>query len=77
MNIGEIKKKYNKLLRRYRNAERWIDDPERTKDEIDKHYGNFINIINGLNYYLGQLKKAGVDSSSKEILNGFEIKGDV
>lgn len=75
MTVNDVKKKYNQLLKRFRAAERWLDDPERTEEEINKYYQDFLSIINGLNHCLNLLKKMNVHPVTKEILEGF--KGDV
>ncbi|KXG78265.1 hypothetical protein [Thermotalea metallivorans] len=72
--MGDLKQKYNALLKRYRNAEKWIDDPARTREEIEKYYGHYLQIINGLNHYLAQLKRMGVFPTTKEILEGFILE---
>ncbi|MFT9495848.1 hypothetical protein [Anaerosolibacter sp.] len=71
--MDELKKKYNGLLKRYRNAEKWIDDPARTNEEIEKHYGNFVKVIGDLNICIKELKSSGVEMGTKEILEGFEL----
>jgi len=39
---------YEELAIRVKNAMRWLDDPERTQDEIDKWFPNFKTMFDAI-----------------------------
>jgi hypothetical protein len=70
--MKELKIKYNKVLRRYYRAVKWIDDPSRTEAEINKYYGEFLKILKQLNLLIGEIRRNGYKPTNKEILEGFD-----
>ncbi|WIF95155.1 hypothetical protein [Caminicella sporogenes] len=66
-----LKTKYNKVLRRYYKAVKWMDDEARTEAEINKYYGEFQKILEQLNAIIRELIKNGYKPTCNEILEGF------
>lgn len=66
-----IKGEYNEYLSRYKKASRWIDDPKRTMEEIEKWLPEFERIIAHLGELLLEMQKMGINYSDDEVLKGF------
>lgn len=72
--VMEIKRSYNRLLKRQQEAGKYLDNPEISQNEKEKHILMFrIEVLDPLNAYLGVLKDWGVGAAEEEILNGFPI----
>lgn len=67
----DIKAEYNNCLSRFRKASRWIDDPSRSIEEIEKWLPEFQGIINHLGELLVEMRKMGIKYTEDEVLNGF------
>lgn len=68
-----IKDEYNKFLTRFRRASKWLDDPARTPEEIEKWMPEFQGIIKHLGELLVKMQKSGIKYTQDEVLNGFKI----
>ncbi len=73
--IVEAKRSYNRILKRYREAEKFLDDPQVPQTEKDKRIITFrIEIVDVLEAYLEVLKNWGVQISDDEIMGGMKIE---
>lgn len=62
---------YNRLLEREKNAEAWLDSPERTDAEVEKWLPLFNEIVTELNRIIN---KIGLENCTKEErLFGFNV----
>lgn len=69
MTIGEAKKKYNALLKRFNNAWNWFDRENIPSERKEEFLGEYEKIVNGLNHYLNKIEVY----TNQEVLGGFEI----
>ena len=67
-NLQTLKTQYNTLLNRYKAAEAYIDDKQRTPEEIDKWMPSFLQIVKQLNLTLARI---GPHTAS-EAVHGFK-----
>jgi len=71
--INEIKRAYNRLLKREQEAGRYLDDISIPIQEREKRIPVYkIEILDPLEAYLKILKDWAVDVTDDEILNGFK-----
>ena len=63
--------KYNELLEREKKAVKWIDAPERTEAEINKHLPNYEKILADINHMIFSYGITG-----NTILQGFKYIND-
>lgn len=70
MTVVDLKKEYNKLLKRYNKACEWFDDKTISNQEKEQHLPLFKQVLTGLNYYLEKIEVY----TSQEILEGFDEK---
>lgn len=63
-----LKKQYNQLLERYYKAEKYFDRTDITEREKEKYILHFKEILNNLNYLLGEIG----EYETKNILGGFK-----
>lgn len=70
MSINDLKSHYNDLLAREKKGEAYIDDPERTSDEVEKWMPEFNKILGELNNTLGRIGSF----TSAEITHGFDLE---
>ena len=63
-----LKKQFNALLTRCNKAEKYINAPERTEEELEKWMPEFMNIIAQLSFLLEEI---GVHTED-EAINGFK-----
>lgn len=68
-NLTDLKKQFNALLERCDKAEKYIDAPERTAQELAKWEPEFVKIIAQLS---ALLEKIGVHTED-EAINGFKV----
>jgi len=68
MTISEAKKEYNKLLKRFNDANEYFDRTDISQVEKERFLPHFQQILRGLNYLLS---KIGV-YSEWEVLEGFD-----
>ena len=68
MTISEAKKEYNKLLKRFNNANKYFDRTDISQEEKEKFLPHFQQILRGLNYYLSKIEVY----SNQEVLEGFD-----
>ena len=72
--ISEVRQAYNRVLKRYREAERFMDNPGIPAGQKVKHQVTFrIEIVNVMEGYLQVLKDWGMEASPEESINGFEV----
>lgn len=67
MTITEAKKEYNSLLERFNKANNYFEKKDVSNREKEKFLNVFIEILEGLNYYLGKIEVY----TNKEVLEGF------
>lgn len=73
MQSESFKKEYNILLKRFKDAERWIDHPDRKmKDITEKIWNEYQDIIKGLSLLMQEMKKRGIKFTDDEIIGGFK-----
>lgn len=73
--INEVKRSYNRLLKRQEEAGRYLDDTSIPAQEREKHVLAFkVEIIGPLEAYLQVLKDWGITVSTNEIMGGFAIE---
>ena len=70
MGLSEMKIEYNKLLKRYHDAEKYFSKNNIGFEEKMKFYPDFQEVLKALNHYLGEIKKYE-KVSSEQILGGF------
>ena len=69
----EFKEKYDVLITRERKAEKWLDAPERTNEQIEKWLPEFTKIIVDLSKMINEYKKlTGKDMSEQLALDDFK-----
>lgn len=68
-----LKKEYNKLIKRYKTGADYLDNNGIPLEEREKWMDEFRNIIDGLNGFLKEFKKLGIETTEDEIMNGFEL----
>ena len=71
--MRELKVEYNKLVKRLQNAEKFFEgckDPE----ERDKHMPLLKEILDESQRILNELTALGVDFTSDDVLEGFDIE---
>lgn len=68
MTISEAKKEYNKLLKRFNDAEIYFDREDVPQSEKEKFLLNFQEILKGLNHLLSKIEVY----TEQEILGGFD-----
>lgn len=66
--MNDLKQQYNKLLKRYKDAEAYIDDKQRSQQELDKWLPEFCKIVRELNFILAKIGPHEPD----EAVNGFK-----
>lgn len=71
--IHSLKKEYNKLIKRYKTGADYLDNNGIPLEEREKWMDEFRNIIDGLNGFLKEFKKLGIETTEDEIMNGFEL----
>ena len=72
--ILEVKKSYNRILKRQQEAGKYLDDTSIPITEREKHILAFrIEIVEPLNTYLEVLRDWQVEVTEHEILNGFSV----
>lgn len=72
--IQEVKRSYNRLLKRCNEAGIYLDDKQVLATEKDKHILAFmIEITEPLEAYLQVLADWGITVKENEILNGFPV----
>lgn len=49
-----------------------MDDPKRTLKEKEKYFKDFMQVVDGLNAILKELKEKGVEVTGEEVINGFK-----
>lgn len=70
--IDNLKQEYNKLLKREKNAENFLDNVATPKD-IEKWTPEFIKITVELSAIINKFKSSsGRDMTVDEIINGFK-----
>lgn len=70
--IDNLKTEYNKLLKREKNAEKFLNEVA-TDEEAEKWTPLFIKITQGLSKLMIDFKKsAGREMTDSEVLNGFK-----
>lgn len=67
-NLQTLKTQYNALLQRYKAAEAYIDNPDRTAAEIARWMPSFLQIVKQLNLTLARI---GPHTAS-EAVHGFK-----
>ncbi len=65
-----LKKKYNAILTRYRNMEKWIETA--SIEEQFKYEDEIYFVINELNRLFNEIRKIDKNITPKEALRGFE-----
>lgn len=63
---------YNKLVQRYKKAEKYLDNNSIPIPDREKHIPEFQKIIKAMDSLMKQLKSTGYEMTSHEILNGFK-----
>ena len=71
--LNELKTHYNKLIKRYKTGADYLDNNGIPLEEREKWMDEFRNIIDGLNGFLKEFKKLGIETTEDEIMNGFEL----
>lgn len=71
--LNELKTHYNKLIKRYKTGGDYLDNNGIPLEEREKWMDEFRNIIDGLNGFLKEFKKLGIETTEDEIMNGFEL----
>lgn len=67
----ELKLRYNKLLEREKDGEKWLNDPCRTEIESEKGLRLFNEVLKELNKIIDQI---GLNNCTEaERMNGFEL----
>jgi len=73
MAILILKEKYNKLLQREKNAEKFFDDKNILQTKKDACMEEYQNIVRGLSKMTRAYKEiTGKEMSDEEVLNGIE-----
>ncbi|WP_346884355.1 hypothetical protein [Clostridium sp. UBA4395] len=70
MDIVELKKKYNQLLKRVYDAEQYFETC--SKEDIDKYMPKYMKILDVINKMIIVLRKNGIEMNDKAILEGFK-----
>ena len=60
--------KYNELTKRWLNACKWIESPERTEEEVDKWLPEFQKILRELSDLFLELKQNGIKVIPEELI---------
>lgn len=68
MTIKEAKKEYNKMLKRFYDAEQYFDRSDISQREKENQLENFNMVLKGLNFYLSKIEVY----NGQEILKGFK-----
>jgi len=70
--IREVKQSYNRVLKRFNEASKYLDSPDTKEGEKEKRILTFkIEIADALEAYLQVLQDWNVMVSEREILDGF------
>jgi thiamine kinase-like enzyme len=72
MDKTKLKQQFNQLLQRCNKAEKFIDDPKRTEEELNKWMPEFLKIIAQLS---ALLEKIG-EHTPEDVEHGFKIEGE-
>ena len=67
-----FKEEYNKLLAREKKAESYLNDLERTEEELAKWLPIYGTIVKQLGQMIYEYKKAGNEFTVEEQMNGFK-----
>ena len=70
--LNYIKEKYDNVLKRYKRAEKYMDNLNTPLSQKEKYVGHFYEIIVQLNNLLDEIK----DYTKHEAMNGFFIDND-
>ncbi len=70
--MDELKKKYNHLIQREKNAEKWFEREDISQEEKEKQLPNFKKIVFALEDLIKEFKKRGYEMTSEEITEGFK-----
>ena len=68
MTISEAKKEYNKLLKRFNDANEYFDRTDISQVEKERFLPHFQQILKGLNYLLSKIEIY----TKQEVLKGFD-----
>ncbi|NLU27089.1 MAG: hypothetical protein GXX00_08100 [Hungateiclostridium thermocellum] len=71
MNVAELKREYNKLLKRYNAGSAYMDDNTIPLSEREARIPDFQRIVKKLDTILYLFKQNGVSYTDDEVLHGF------
>jgi len=68
--LGQIKLKYNKILKRQGRAEEWVN--ANVPEMKSREYMEYLKILIQLNNLVAEAKKNGYEMTHEEIVGGFK-----
>ena len=68
--LGQIKLKYNKILKRQGRAEEWVN--ANVPEMKSREYMEYLKILIQLNNLITEAKKNGYEMTYEEIVGGFK-----
>lgn len=73
--IKEIKQSYNRVLKRYNEASKYLNSEGISQEEKEKRLITFrIEVVDALEAYLGVLSDWGINVADDEILGGLKLQ---
>lgn len=73
--INEIKASYNRVLKRFQEASRYLDSPDVPEEEKEKRLIVFkVEVVAVLESYIKVLKDWNVGITEDEMIGGFKVE---
>lgn len=71
--MDEIKREYNALITRFKNAEKFFDSPYISQEEKESRVDSFREILYNLDRLSREINSSGKEMTEDEYFNGFRV----